>query len=99
MSEMVVLGSMTPLLGALYSDSAGNISTDPPCETVLMATNEQFREFAAKVAEVEPSYGNAFSGKCCLFCGSKRVNVHKLDCVWIEARRIIAAIDKYNEKT
>jgi hypothetical protein len=67
---------------------------NPPCETVLLIVIGQFREFAAKIAEF-----NAYSEDC-LFCAkTKWINDHDNDCVWIEAKRIIASIDKHNETT
>ena len=67
----------------------------PPCETVLMATNEQFREFAAKVAAAIEAHEAAKTDAVTRPIGSETA----LDCIWIEAVLIVAAMDKHNENT
>ena len=65
---------------------------NPPCETVLMATNEQFRKFAAQVVAAVEAHELAAKTEAA-------IHNHELDCIWLEAHRIIAAMDKHNETT
>ncbi len=61
-----------------------------------MATNEQFREFAAKVAAAIVTHEvDAKAEAITRPIGSETT----LDRIWVEAQRIIANMDKHNENT
>ena len=65
---------------------------NPPCETILMATEKQFREFAAKVAVAIEAHELAAKTEAA-------IHIHELDGIWMEAKRIVASMDKHNENT
>ena len=65
---------------------------NPPCETVLMATEKQFSKFAAKVSLVNPYVRNELSQEICLFCEKMQgISAHENDCIWVEAKQIVWA--------
>jgi len=91
----------------VYSDSSANISTRPPCETVLQVTNEQFKAFAARVAAVSPIVtidDPVEPIPICALCGveqspwpNNRISRHADDCAWVEAQRLVAMDDEGKE--
>ena len=86
MPEKNIINPQQEIINQIYKrlkDKELSHELKPPCETILMVTEKHLREFAARVVVAIEAHELALKTE-------SSIHVHELDCIWIEAKEIVA---------